>query len=301
MKRNIARLLTILVIAMMSFVTVSALASMDASAAGVSGTWVSKITDKGYTQTYRGPTGSMITDSFDVKLVLSESGTSISGTLTAWENGAKSYPVDGIFDGTTFLMTAYYGWDGVSMLTPVYTLTVSGNEMHGSGSYLNVGVLIQGTFDLKKESAFGGLEVAGGMAPTVSAVVIIISIVAIVIASTPVKIPPAQQGFRPQVMSAPSQQYPYQPSVQTETPSSPIGPPEAGTPVGGAGLQFGASPPPGGPPFAPRDHFSKTSQEPPRCPLHHDIALVPHYFKTDGSDPGSWFCPKCSGYPWGRN
>lgn len=301
MNRSVARSLAILVIAMMSSVTVFALISTDASAASVSGTWVSRVAGQGYVQSYMGPSGNTVTDTLDAKLVLSGSGSSITGTMTGWENGVpRTYDVEGSFDGTTFLMTAHFGWDGVNWLTPVYTLTVSGNEMSGSGSYLNVGVTIHGTFDLKKEGGFSGLSVAGGMAPAVSALVIIISIVAIVVASTPVKIPPPQ-GFQPQVMSVPSPQYPYQPSVQTETPSSPIGPPEAGTPVGGAGLQYGTSPPAGGPPFAPRDHFSKTSQEPPRCPLHHDIALVPHYFKTDGSDPGSWFCPKCNRYPWGRN
>lgn len=158
-----------------------------------------------------------------------------------------------------------------------------------------------GTWSVHKSGFGGGFGVAGGMAPAVSALVIIISIVAIVIASTPVKIPPAPQGFQPQVRSVPSPQYPYQPSVQTETPSFPIGPPEPGTSWGGAGISYGTSTPAGGRPLAPRDHFSKTSQEPPRCPHHPYFALVPHYFKTDGSDPGSWFCPKCNGYPWGRN
>ena len=301
MNKSVARTLAILIMAMMSFITVSAILSTDVSAASVSGTWVSRVSGQGYVQRYMGPSGNTITDALDVTLVLSGTGSSITGTMTASQNGApRTYEVDGSFDGTTFLMTAHFGWDGVSWLNPVYTLTVSGNQMSGSGSYLNVGVTIYGTFDLKKEGGFGGLEVAGGMAPAISAVVIAISIVAIVVASTPVKIPPTPQGFQPQVISAPSPQYSYQPSVQTETPSSPIGPPEPGTSLGGAGISYGTSPP-GGRPFAPRDHFSKTSQEPPRCPHHHDTALVPHYFKTDGSDPGSWFCPKCSGYPWGKN
>lgn len=302
MNKSVARSLAILIMAMMSFVTVSAMLSTDVSAASVSGTWVSRVAGQGYVQRYMGPSGNTITDALDVKLILSGAGSSITGTMTASENGVpRTYEVDGSFDGTIFLMTAHFGWDGVNWLTPVYTLTVSGNEMSGSGSYLNVGVTIYGTFDLKKEGGFGGLVVAGGMAPAISAIVIAISIVAIVVASTPVKIPPAPQGFQPQVMSVPSPQYPYQPSVQTETSSSPIGPPELGTSMGGAGISYGTSPPAGGPPFAPRDHFSKTSQEPPRCPHHPYFALVPHYFKTDGSDPGSWFCPKCNGYPWGKN
>jgi hypothetical protein len=302
MNKSVARSLAILIIAMISFVTVSAMLSTDASAASVSGTWVSRVAGQGYVQRYMGLSGNTVTDSFDVELVLSGAGSSITGTMTTIENGVpRTHAAEGSFDGTIFLMTVDLGWDGVNWLTPLYTLTVSGNEMSGSGSYLNAGVTIYCTFDLKKEGVFGGLEVAGGMAPAISALVIIISIVAIVIASTPVKIPPAPQGFQPQVMSVPSPQYSYQPSVQTETSSSPIGPPEPGTSMGGAGISYGTSTPAGGRPLAPRDHFSKTSQEPPRCPHHPYFALVPHYFKTDGSDPGSWFCPKCNGYPWGRN
>ena len=308
MNRSIASSLAILTIAMMSFVAVSAIVSTDASAAGVSGTWVSRVAGQGYVQSYLGPSGTTVTDYLDAKLELSGTGSSITGTMTGWNNGVpRSYAVDGSFDGTTFLMTAHFGWDGVNWLTPVFPLTVSGNEMSGSGSYLNVGVTIHGTFDLKREGGFSGFEVAGGMAPAISVLVIIISIVAIVVASTPVKIPPPQ-GFQPQVMSAPSPQYTYQPSVQTETPSSPIGPPEATHYMGGAGLGEGSSyvawkgtSLPAGRPLPPRDHFMKTSQQPPRCPFHNDIALVPHTFRTDGSDPGSWFCPKCNGYPWGRN
>jgi hypothetical protein len=182
------------------------------------------------------------------------------------------------------------------MLNPVYTLTVSGVRMTGSGSYLNVGVMIYGSFDLTTSGALGGLTLAGGAAPAVSAVAIVISIVAIVVASATVVIP---QGFQPQVMSAPSPQYPYEPSVQTTTDSGlPIGPPEAGTPVGGAGLQY-ATPAPVGKPFPPREHFTRVSQNPPRCPIHGDIALSPHFASAE--DAGSWFCPRCNGYPWGKN
>jgi hypothetical protein len=131
------------------------------------------------------------------------------------------------------------------------------------------------------------------MAPVVSGIVIAMAIAAIVIASTPVR-----TGFRSQVMSAPYQ-FQYQPSVQTTTDSGlPIGPPEAGTPVGGAGMQYG-TPAPVGKPFPPRDHFKRVSQNPPRCPIHGDIALSPHFESAE--DAGSWFCPRCNGYPWGKN
>jgi len=152
-----------------------------------------------------------------------------------------------------------------------------------------------GTWSVQESGSSGiGLTVAGGMAPVVSGIAIAIAIVAIVIASTPVR-----SGFRPQVMSAPSPHYPYQPSVQTTTDTGlPIGPPEAGTPVGGAGLQY-ATPAPVGKPFPPRDHFTRVSQNPPRCPIHNDIALSPHFASAE--DAGSWFCPRCNGYPWGKN
>lgn len=295
MRTKLASVLLISILALGSFMTAVALMAGNASAASLSGTWESRVSGSGYIQTYMGPSGNTITDHIDVKLILTQSGTSVTGTLRSdLTGGAKTFNVDGTFDGTTFLMTAHYGWDGVNMLNPVYTLTVSGDRMTGSGSYLNVGVTIHGMFDLTKSGGFGGLTVAGGMAPVVSGIVIAIAIVAIVIASTPVR-----SGFRPQVMSAPSPQYPYQPSVQTTTDNGlPIGPPEAGTPVGGAGLQY-ATPAPVGKPFPPRDHFTRVSQNPPRCPIHNDIALSPHFASAE--DAGSWFCPRCNGYPWGKN
>jgi hypothetical protein len=174
-----------------------------------------------------------------------------------------------------------------------YTYTgVINADGTGSGTYFGNE---HGTWSVQKSGSAGiGLSLAGGMAPVVSGVVIVMAIAAIVIASTPVR-----SGFRPQVMSAPSPQYQYQPSVQTTTDNGlPIGPPEAGTPVGGAGLQY-ATPAPSGKPFPPRDHFTRVSQNPPRCPIHGDIALSPHF--TSADDAGSWFCPRCNGYPWGKN
>jgi len=295
MRTKLASVLLISILALGSFMAAIALMAGNASAASVSGTWTSRVSGSGYTQTYMGPSGSTVTDHFDVTLVLTQSGTSVTGTLRSDQTGGvKTFSVDGTFDGTTFLMTAHYGWDGYEMINAVYTLTVSGDRMTGSGSYLNVGVTIHGTFDLTTSGGLGGLTLAGGTAPVVSGIAIAIAIVAIVIASTPVR-----SGFRPQVMSAPSPQYPYQPSVQTTTDNGlPIGPPEAGTPVGGAGLQY-ATPAPVGKPFPPRDHFTRVSQNPPRCPIHNDIALSPHF--TSAEDSGSWFCPRCNGYPWGKN
>ena len=317
MNKSVARSLGFLIIAMMSFVTVSVMLSTDASAASVSGTWVSRVAGQGYVQTYMGLSGDTLTDSFDVELVLS-GGSSITGTMTTIENGVpRTHTVEGSFDGTIFLMTADLGWDGWRWLAPLYTLTVSGNEMSGSGSYVNAGVTIYSTIDVKKEGVFGGLEVAGGMAPAVSAVVIAISIVAIVVASTPVKIPPAPQGYQPQVMSPASQgfqpqvisgqspQYSYQPSIQSETPSAPIGPPEATDYVGGVGITGGEPNfDQNGRPYPPRRY---TGANGPRCPIHNEVPCQAMFPFQNQLEPGSWYCGKCAalghnnGYPWGVN
>jgi hypothetical protein len=171
-----------------------------------------------------------------------------------------------------------------------YTGVIDGDGT-GSGTWYGNE---HGTWSVQKSSSSGiGLTVAGGMAPAVSGIAIAIAIAAIVVASTPVR-----SGFRPQETSVPYQ-FQYQPSVQTTTDNGlPIGPPEAGTPVGGAGLQYG-TPAPVGKPLPPRDHFTRVSQNPPRCPIHNDVALSPHF--ASAGDAGSWFCPRCNGYPWGKN
>jgi hypothetical protein len=163
----------------------------------------------------------------------------------------------------------------------------------GSGTWSKVG-MESGTWSVQKTGGFalGSLD---GIAPAVSAVAIAASVIALVAVVTPVKAP-----ITPKTRSV---QYnpDLKPSIQGETgPMSPPGPPGAGTPVGGAGLQY-APQTAGGKPLPPKDYFSKTSQDPPRCPIHGDAALVPHYFTADGSDSGSWFCPRCNNYPWGRS
>ena len=268
--------------------------STNASAASVDGSWTSRISGEGYTQTFPDPYGTIITRSYDAELSLSSSGSSVTGTLTV---NSDTFDVWGTFDGYTFMMTLQWGWDGVSYCEATYALTVDGDLMYGSGSYLNVGVTINGYFDLQK----GGLFAVGGITPVVSGVTIAISIVAIVIAVMPAAGVPAA-GFKPpQPTHVPSPPSRYEPSQQwtTDVPDQPMSG-DGTVSVGGAGLQY-ATPPPGGRPLSPRDHFTNVSQEPPRCPLHNGVALTPHYFRTDGTDPGSWFCPKCNGYPWGKN
>ncbi|MEW5747541.1 MAG: zinc ribbon domain-containing protein [Candidatus Thermoplasmatota archaeon] len=221
-----ALVLSLLVTGTTAF-TISA-ASENASAASVDGSWTSRISGEGYTQTYLGPYGGTITDSFDADLDVSSSGTDVSGTLTV---GSQSYAVWGAFDGSTFMMTLQWGWDGVSYCQATYALTVDGDLMYGSGSYLNVGVTINGYFDLQR----GGLFAVGGINPIVSAIGITLAIVAIVVAVSPPKVP---KGFQTGTTSAPYAQQPV-PSQQWTTGPYPQPPgPGVGTPVGGVGLHY---------------------------------------------------------------
>ncbi|MGD9962662.1 MAG: hypothetical protein AB7S97_02005 [Thermoplasmata archaeon] len=277
--------------------------SENVSAASVDGSWTSRVSGKGYTQTFLDPYGSTVTRYYDADLSLSSSGTSVTGTLSA---DSRTFEVWGTFDGSVFMMTLQWGWDGVSYCEATYALTVDGDLMYGGGSYLNVGVTINGYFDLKQ----GGLVSVGGVATVVSGVSISIAIVAVIIAVTPAVAPAAggasraggamNAGFRPQTARMPPAAPPYTPTQQwtTDTPDQPMSG-DGTVPQGGVGLHY-AAPPPGGRPAPPREHFNQ-SQVHPRCPIHGDTALVPHYSNTDMNDPGSWFCPRCNGYPWGKN
>ncbi len=291
MKAVQARVLVLSMLVMGTMVLSFSAVSMNASAASVDGSWTSRISGEGYTQTFLDPYGTTITRSYDADLSLSSSGSAVTGTLTV---NSDTFDVWGTFDGYTYMMTLQWGWDGVSYCEATYALTVDGDLMYGGGSYLNVGVTISGYFDLQQ----GGLFAVGGVTPIVSGVSITIAIVAIVFAMTPGGAP--KKGFRPQTTYVPPAAPLYTPSPQwtTDTPDQPM----SGDGVvyqGGVGLHY-AAPPPGGRPAPPKAHFSQ-SQVHPRCPIHGDAALVPHYSSTDMNDPGSWFCPKCNGYPWGKN
>ena len=286
-----ARVMILSMLVMGTTVLFAPAVSTNASAATVDGTWVSRISGEGYTQTFPDPYGTIITRSYDAELVLSSSGSSVTGTLTV---NSESYSVTGSLYGDTFTMSLFWGWDGVSYCEGDYTLTVTGDEMYGSGSYLNVGTTIHGTFDLKK----GGLFGLGGITPVVSGVSITVSIIAIVIALTPAAVP--KTGFKPQTTRVPPAPPLYTPTQQwtTEVPQPMYG--DETVSLGGVGMHY-AQPPPSGRPAPPREHFTNVSQEPPRCPVHNGVALTPHYFRTDGTDPGSWYCPMCKDYPWGKS
>ncbi len=279
-----------------SFLGAIALMSVNASAESLSGNWGSRISGEGYSQTYLSPSG-MVTDYFDAELDLTESGGNVVGTVTVWENGVpESYNVDGTFDGTTFYMTAYYGWDGVSMLTPTYTLTVSGNSMTGSGSYLNVGVTIYGTFDLvKKGSLFIGLEEYRAVIGAGVSVLGIIGLAVLIL-------PSPKPGFKPVQGPYTYNQATSTPSIVSETnPHAPTGLPGPAQPQGGIGITYGTPDTtiwkgPGSPP-PPKEWYSSVSQQPPQCPIHPGTHVTPHFSGID--DPGSWYCPRCNAYPWG--
>ena len=292
MKPVFNRLLALSVLVSMAVALSVPAISMNASAASVSGTWGSRISGEGYTQSYIGPYGTLVVDTFDVELELSESGGEVVGTLRAWENDVvKEYTVAGTVSGSVFYMTAYYGWDGVNYLTPQYTLTIEGNRMYGTGSYLNVGVTITGTFDLEKKGGFLdlglGLDFLVEYNNPITIVVIIVAMTAMAVATIPVvpkslKIPPP----------GPS------PSAVGETAWQMPGPPEAGRPVGGVGLHTPA-PPGKSMPLPPSEYFVKVSQTPPVCPVHPGTFLVPRFSSGAPGDTGAWYCPMCSGYPWG--
>jgi len=63
-------------------------------------------------------------------LDISVSGTNVSGTWSVYQDtGPTTVDVDGTFDGTTFMMTAYLDRDCVSYMQGMYTLTVDGDLM----------------------------------------------------------------------------------------------------------------------------------------------------------------------------
>ena len=294
--RRVVRLFVGGIVFMSVFASVTVLLSSEASAAGLAGTWVSRIDGQGYTQSYLYFGGATITESFDTELDLSVSGSSVTGTWTVYQaSGPTTVNVDGTFDGYTFLMNAYLGWDGVSYMVGEYALTVDGSSMTGTGSYLNVGVTIHGSFDLVRGSGLLGLgdlaaplAVAGGIGGAVGAVAFVI--------------PSPKPGMRPS--AGRSGYVPPQPvpSDVRETYAGPIGPPEAAQPQGGVGMTWGSSDPTvwkgQGPPPAPKDWYSSISQQPPQCPNHPGTFTTPHY--SGPTDAGSWYCPHCNGYPWGR-
>ena len=153
---------------------------------------------------------------------------------------------------------------------------------------------MHGKFDLKREGFC--LFNFSDMTSIVTFGSIAAGVAIIVLVSIPLKVPKT-----PGISRVPPYQRNYEPSFERTTELTPPPPlPEGGTPVGGVGLHD-ARPAPQSRPLPPKDHFMRVSSDPPRCPFHPGIALVAHHSRPDATDSGSWYCPYCQGYPWGRN
>ena len=126
------------------------LTTSNAAAASVAGTWSSSINGKGYMQTSH-----ILDTNYDVRLVLTQSGNSVSGTISTtvtyallhsgyetWGKpsiGQKSTnSVTGTMSGSTLTLVCYQPAssgtsDGISYTTDAstttWTLTVSGNDL----------------------------------------------------------------------------------------------------------------------------------------------------------------------------
>lgn len=277
-----------------------------ASAAQFSGKWVSATPGQGLIQE-----DGVSTRYFDWEWTLNEYGSYVeaSGSYTLTENIPNpSYDGYDPWPPTIGITYPYYNpqipivgdqliidWAELEPDQPSsgqIVLTVSGDRMYGSGSYVDSGVLIFYEYDLKREGIFGSLLGPMGIIPITSVGFIVIFIVIIVTVTKPVPISPTSKDVSPYSRA-------YEPSdVRTTDDSMSVSFPQGGTPTGGVGITI-PPPPPSGRPLSPKEHFSRT-YEPPRCPIHGDTALVAHYRFAEG-DPGSWYCPKCKGYPWGRS
>lgn len=168
---------------------------------------------------------------------------------------------EGTFDGTTLILT--FGWEegNLGSTTPIFTLTVDGDEMSGGGDWYSGGVLMHGEFDLKREgfsllspttityiSAFGAIAIA---------------IVAIVIVSANLKVPTT-----PRITHVPPYGPNYERSIERTTELGPPPPlPEGGTPLGGVGMSFGSPVQPTTRPLPPKEHFMSVSSDPPDAPF----------------------------------
>jgi len=275
-----------------------------ASAITVSGKWVSATPGEGLID------WDLLSKRYcDAEMSISQSGSKVAVTLTTTIRKVDVYsPHDPWHDhigetSTSNMVGTIVGNNLVFEMSQFGTdmsgqivLTVEGDRMYGNGSYIDAGVTIHYVFDLKGENAFGILN-PSTIALVASSGFVVVFIVIIVVVVRPVHIP-----FTPALTKVPPYTPQYEPAEERTTGEVSFSYPEGGTPVGGIGITDGTPwgpQPPQGKPLPPKQHYANT-QEPPRCPVHPDTALTPHY-KDALNDPGSWYCPKCKGYPWGRS
>jgi len=317
MRPYIRRIATRLVIANLLVIPVLiiliSLISSNAAAASVSGTWSSNVAGKGYVQT-----SNIIDTNSDVKLVLTQSGNSVSGTIATTCSYSYVHPsslgsqkpaigskntntVSGTLSGSTLTLICYSPAvsgtsGGVSWTAPATTTTwnliLSGNKLTGSGSYVAAGITYYYTFDLVSGDGSGLSGLSGQV--TVPVVFGFIGGGACLAVS----LIPAPKGRIPGNPGQIGSAYNYQPS-DVRTTGGVSGAPTDPTYVGGAGLSY------------PQNYVNGTpvrpgqwqGQQGPVCPIHGTVCQA-HLISV--SDPGSWFCPKCAeqgrqaGYPWGR-
>jgi len=270
-----------------------------ASSASVSGKWVSATPGEGFIEW-----DVMSKRHYDWEMTLSQSGSDVTASVTYTLRSVDVYHLPDVWSsdiGFTHSGVMFGTAMGDQLVFDLgqfgdsgqFVLTVSGNTIYGSGTFISAGATEHYEFDLKREGLFGFFGTSM-ITPIASLGFIVVFIVIIVTVLKPVRIP-----MTPSVTRVPPYNPTYVPSdVRTTGEPTPVSGPEGGISMGGAGLYI-PPPPPTGRPLPPKEHFSR-SQEPPRCPIHGDAALVAH-FKSSEGDPGSWYCPKCKGYPWGRS
>ncbi|MEM2891188.1 MAG: hypothetical protein QXJ32_01590 [Thermoplasmata archaeon] len=301
MKKNLVRATFAAMIASVFLMNALVLVAGHASGAGFSGTWVpaSSLSFKQWDL--------ISTRYYDCEWTVTDYGTygEVSGTTTLVRSdrnpsytGYDPWPA---YIGVPSSFYAEVTIAGDQMIIPnsgeyqsgQIVLTLSGNTLSGSGSYNSAGVTVHYDIELKREGFLGLFSLpGGGIVTMVSLGLVVVFVVLIVTVMRPVPVTPS-------ITRVPPPTKVYEPSyVRTTDDSMPVSLPEGGTPVGGVGLTV-PPPPPAGRPLPPKEHFWR-GQEPPRCPIHGEVALVAHYKSAEG-DPGSWYCPKCKGYPWGRS
>jgi hypothetical protein len=290
------------------------LTTSNAAAASVSGTWTSNVDGKGYVQT-----SNILDTNSDVKLVLSQSGNTVSGTIyttcsysylhsTSMGSqkpaiGSKNTnSVSGTLSGSTLTLICYTPASsgtsgGISWTSPAttttWTLYLSGNSLTGSGTYVSAGITYHYTFDLVSGDGSSGLSLGSG-AVTAPAMIAIIGGGTCLAAS----FIPLPKGRVPQGPMTNGGAYNYQPS-DVRTTGGESGYPTDPTYMGGAGLQYPQDYV-DGVPVKPR--YWQSQQHGPVCPFHGTMCNANY---LNQQDPGAWFCPKCAeqgknAFPWGR-
>lgn len=296
------------------FIILVSFTTSNVAAEGVSGTWTSNVAGKGYTQNCW-----LFNSNYDVKLVLDQSGSTVSGTLDttctyyqALSASAGSIPVgqensnsvSGTLTGSTLKLTCYIpAQSGVSngiswtseASSVTWTLQLDGDRLTGSGTYTEVGITYTYTFDLVAGGGLG-LSLTGD---TALPAMIAVAGGAVCLVASFMPLPKGRYGQLP-----PSSGTSYPQPSEMSTTGGDSGQSMETTPVGGIGLHTPVDYV-DGTPVRPKQWQSQNQG--PVCPVHGIICRAT--FKN-ADDLGEWYCPKCreaglgfppgSGFPWRR-